>query len=447
MVIEPLDPVDDVLGLGQGEHAARESQPHQLHRGQPLAAVGVALLGESTPLHTPHAAANVQCAHQRSGGVLLLGDVADKLARVQMRTQTAAGGNHGDAVVIQGVDAVAHELGTLGDDIHIHALLKAHGHGLDLPHGHAAVGEEAFEHGDQVLHGEIQVPVPDQDDAAPCKAEFPGGEIDDIKEVRHHAGDLPDGFVRHALLAGFDKVEVVLEQRGVQNRQNAVFFADIRSGLHVGVGDRLAADEVGPRLQAHEGDILRGFLFDALLQLFQVDVALEGEAAFADQALVLDQFLHPSAYAGDVGLSGGKVVIHDDAVAGFDEAGSQDVLAGPALVGGEAVGDAKELVELLFHTEIALAAGIGVVGAEHGRFHIVAHGVDAGVSKHIQEDVAVVKLEGIETGLPDLFQPLPGGEQVQFLNNPHLVHLQRDGVVFIKCNLSHVCSPLMYVDL
>ena len=73
------------------------------------------------------------------------------------------------------------------------------------------------------------------------------------------------------------------------------------------------------------------------------------------------------------------MVVHDNAAAGLHEPGSQDILAGPALVGGEAVLDAEELLELLLHAEIAFAAGVGVVGPEHGGLHIVAHGVDAGV--------------------------------------------------------------------
>ncbi len=180
---------------------------------------------------------------------------------------------------------------------------------------------------------------------------------------------------------------------------------------------------------------------DAGLQLLQVDIALEGQGALADQALVLDQLLHPAAYTGDMGLGGGEVVVHDDAVAGLDKAGGQDVLAGPALVGGEAVGDAEQLLELFLHAEIALAAGVGVVGPEHGGFHVVAHGVDAGVRQHIQENIAVMQLEGVEAGVPDLLQPLLSGQQVQLLDNAHLVHFQGDGVALVKCNLGHGCSP------
>ena len=107
-------------------------------------------------------------------------------------------------------------------------------------------------------------------------------------------------------------------------------------------------------------------------------------------------------------------------------------------MGGEAVLNTEELLEFLLHTEIALAAGVSVIRSEHGGLHVVTHGVHAGVSKHVQKDVAVVKLKGVVAGILDFLQPLAGGQQVQLLDDADLVHLQGDGGVLVESNLRHI---------
>ena len=282
-----------------------------------------------------------------------------------------------------------------------------------------------------------QLLVPQQDRAAPGKAELPGGEVDDVEQIRDHAGDLPDGLVLHPGLAGLDEVQVILQKGGVQYRQQAVTMADGGGGLHVGVGDGLAADQVGAGLQPDEGDVLRRFTLDAGGQRVQINVALEGQVAVALQTLLLHQLLHAAAQTGDVGLGGGEVVVHDDAVAGLDEPGGQDILAGAALVGGQAVLDAEQLLQLGLHLVEGLRSGVGVVGHQHGGLLPVGHGVDAGVRQHIQKDILVVKLEGVEPGGLHPLQPLLRGQQLKLLDDLYLVHLPGDGFVLVKCNGGH----------
>lgn len=441
VIVEPLDPVDDVLGLGEGEDPAGEGQAQQLHGGQALAAVGVALLGEGAALHAADAAADVQGAGQGAGGVLLLGDVGDEVQAVQMRAQAAAGGDDRDAVGVQLVHGVLDELGSLGDHVHVHGLVKAHRHGLHLPDGHAAVGQKALEHGDQVLHGVEQGLVPHDDGAAPGEAELAGGEVDQVEQVGDHPGDLPDALVGHARLADLDEVEVVLEQGCVQHGQNAVLLRQLGGRLHVLIGDGLAADQVRAGLQAQEGHLLRRLLLDAGLQLLKVDVALEGQVALGHQSLIFHQLLHMAAHAGDVGLGGGEVVVHDDAVARLDEAGGQDVLAGAALVRREAVGRPENLLQLVAHDEEGLAPGVGVVRVHRGGHLHVAHGVDAGVGEHIHEDVRVVELEGVEAGGAHLRQTLPGGQEVELLHHLDLVHLHGDRLVLVEFDFGHGWKP------
>ena len=155
------------------------------------------------------------------------------------------------------------------------------------------------------------------------------------------------------------------------------------------------------------------------------------------QTLLLHQLLHAAAQTGDVGLGGGEVVVHDNAVAGLDEPGGQNVLAGAALMGGQAVLDAEQFLQLGLHLVEGLRSGVGVVGHQHGGLLPVGHGVDAGIRQHIQKDILVVQLEGVESGVLHLLQPLFRGQQVQLLDDLHLVHLHGDGFVLVKRNGGH----------
>lgn len=106
-------------------------------------------------------------------------------------------------------------------------------------------------------------------------------------------------------------------------------------------------------------------------------------------------------------------------------------------MGGQAVLDAEQLLQLGLHPEEGLTARIGVVCPQHGGLHIVAHGVDTGVRQHVHENIPVVELEGVETGGLDLLQTLIRRQKLQLLNDLDLVHLHGNGFVFVERNLCH----------
>ena len=273
--------------------------------------------------------------------------------------------------------------------------------------------------------------------AATAKTEFAGREVDDVKEVGDHTGNFPNGLILHALLTGFDEVQVVLQQGSIQHGHDAVFTGNLGGSLHVLVGDGLTADEVCACLQAHVGNILRTLLLDAGLNLIQVDIALEGKGALGDKALIPDQLLHLAAQAGNMRLGGGEVVVHDHAAAGLNKVLGNDMLAGSALVGGQEELHAEQLRQLLVHSVEGLAAGVGIVGAEHGGLHIVAHGIHTGIGEHIHKNIAVVKQKCIEARLLQLGQALTGRQQRKLLHDLHLVHLHRHRGSVVKFDLRH----------
>ena len=90
-------------------------------------------------------------------------------------------------------------------------------------------------------------------------------------------------------------------------------------------------------------------------------------------------------------LGGGEVVIHRHDVAGLYEGLGQQVLGGAALMAGQQVLVAEDLLHRIRQLVEALRPGVGVVGLHHGRQLIVRHGVGAAVGQHVQKDVAGAK--------------------------------------------------------
>ena len=150
--VQPGYAVDGVEHLAHGEHAPGHREAEQLDLGDGLGAVRLALFAERAALHAAHAAGEVDRRGQRSGRVLVVVDVRKEFARVQVAAEAAGGSHDGHAALHE---LLAHEVdedGALADDVFVHRLLQADGDGLHLADAHAAVGEEALEHGHQLAH-------------------------------------------------------------------------------------------------------------------------------------------------------------------------------------------------------------------------------------------------------------------------------------------------------
>lgn len=72
----------------------------------------------------------------------------------------------------------------------------------------------------------------------------------------------------------------------------------------------------------------------------------------------------------------------------------------------------------------------------------IGHGVDPGIREHIQKDIPVMKLEGIEARLLHLLQALGRGQQLQLLDDLYLVHFHGDGFVFVNV-IAGIVGPLL----
>ncbi len=355
-----------------------------------------------------------------------MGDVRDDLGAVEVGAEAAGGLDHRHAVVVQFLHQVGDELRTLADVFHIEGLVKADGHGLHRTDLHAAVGEEALVERHELHHLVGELLVVGGDDAAAGEAEFAGGEVDDIETVCQHVVDLLGGHELAARLAGLHEVDVVLQQGSVENALDAEFVADVRDGKHVLQAHRLAADEVGAGLHAHEGDLLRTVVLDGLAEGLEVEVALERVIRLRDETLLVHQLDHFAAQAGDVRFGGGEVEIHQRDHARLHVGLREDVLRGAALVGRQDVLRAEDLLDGGLDAVEGLGSGVGIIGDAHRGDLLVGHTVHARVRDHIEIDVLVLEEEGVVSGFLDGLEALFDREQGEFLDDAHFVHLQGD---------------------
>ena len=135
------------------------------------------------------------------------------------------------------------------------------------------------------------------------------------------------------------------------------------------------------------------------------------------------------------------MIVHDHAASRLYESGRENVLACPSLMCRQAVFHTEYFFKLVPHAEERFASCIGIIRRHHAGEHLIAHRIYTGVGKHVHEDVAVVKLEGIESGFSHLLQSLFGRQQLKLLNDLYFVHLYRNRFVIIKLNCGHYSIP------
>ena len=113
---------------------------------------------------------------------------------------------------------------------------------------------------------------------------------------------------------------------------------------------------------------------------------------------------------------GGEVHVAGHILAGFDGDVAEDVLGATALMGGDDVLGAEELLHGGLQMEPVAAAGIGFVALHQAAPLLVAHGVGAGVGEQVDIDILRIDQEGVVAGLLGNFLPLGAGVHFNGLN-------------------------------
>ena len=174
--------------------------------------------------------------------------------------------------------------------------------------------------------------------AAPAgRTQFARGKIDDVAQIGDLARDLADRLVLAALLAGFDEVQIILQQARVQNEHNAVLVAYLADLFHVFKRKRLPAHEVRSRLKTHERNLFGAGFLDDRPQLGDIAVAFERIGAGGFKALVNQDLIHRTSVQGDQRLGGRKMKIRGNDAALRNIGLRQDVFAGPSLMRREEI--------------------------------------------------------------------------------------------------------------
>ena len=160
--------------------------------------------------------------------------------------------------------------------------------------------------------------------------------------------------------------------------------ADLAHVLH---GDWLAATGVVGDGQHDQRDALAADARDEGLERGDIHVAFEGViegglAAFGDDEV--DGF---GADEFDVGAGGVEVGVVGDDVALLAGDAEEDALGGAALVGGDDVRVAEDVLHGVAEAIEAAAAGIALVAFHDGGPLMGGHGAGAGVGEEVDEDV------------------------------------------------------------
>ena len=138
---------------------------------------------------------------------------------------------------------------------------------------------------------------------------------------------------------------------------------------------------------------------DQALERRHVHIALEIQAGLRIGGLGNRQVHGARAGELDVGPGGVEMRVRRHHVARLAHHREQNALGGAALVRGDHVAEAGQLVGRPLEAEEALAAGVGFVAAHHRRPLLGGHGAGAGIGEQVDQDVAGFDQEEVVAGL------------------------------------------------
>ena len=183
--------------------------------------------------------------------------------------------------------------------------------------------------------------------------------------------------------------------------------ADLANVFH---GHRLAAAGVVGDGQHHQRHALAAHALDQLLQRRHVHVAFEWMRRGGLPAFGNDQVDRLGADKLDVGAGGVEVRVVGDHVALLAHHAEQDALGGAALVSGNHVPVAEDVLHRIAEPVEASAAGVTLVALHDRRPLVRGHGPGAGVGQQVDQHIVGRKQKQIVVrGAQQLLALLAGG--------------------------------------
>ena len=403
-------------------------------------AVFVALFGKRASFHAAYAGRDVNRRSERSRRIFRLRNVFTEFRRVDVATESACRKNHGNAAFMEFLRHIFDEFRTLRNYVFVHGFVQADDDGFHFANGHAAVGEEAFVERNEFLHAHFVFLCANRDSSAAGEPELARREVNDIHERRDFRRDFTDAHVFAGFFAFLDEVKIVLQKRRVEHDPDAVFFAEGGDFAHVLERKRLPADEIRSRFDTDKRNASRRNFFNQRFKARNIEITFERAIVNRFQTFFDDEFFDAPAEARDVRLGRREVEVHRNHVARLDKCGGEDVFRRASLVDGQKVFHAENFGNFCRHTVVGFGSGVSVVCPEHGGLLQVAHGVHAGIGQHVHEDIAVLQKEGVVAGFIHASKAVFRRRQIQFLNNAHLVHFERNFFPAVEFYISHEFS-------
>ena len=293
-----------------------------------------------------------------------------------------------DGVASDGLDAGHSTLGeqfaevpdlgdAVGEVLFVHHLPESHGQCFQVTAGEAAVGGEAFEEDDPRDDPVVHFLCPARHEAADVhQGVLLAGHGDGVGGVHGGLQDLRHGHVPAVRLPVLDEPGVLRHAGGVEEQGNAVPF---RHGGHVPeVLQAHGLSSAGVVGDGHhdEGNV-PPVVGEGLFKLGDVHVALEGVRVLPVEGL-LDDAVHGGCLrVEDVPPGGVEGHVEGNHVPFLHERAEDHVLGGPALVDGNGVVEAQDVLHRLLQAVEAVRPGVGLVAHHDGGPLLLAHGARA----------------------------------------------------------------------
>ena len=238
---------------------------------------------------------------------------------------------------------------------------------------------------------------------------FLGRESAAVGEREHLLCDLFGGPSGVTGLLLFNEPRIFGETAGIEIEGEIVAAGDLTNRFDVGERNGLAAAGVIGDGDHDQGDVSRAFGFDQALQRRDIHVAFEGNLKLRVASRGQRQVDGFCAAKLDVGTRSVEVGVVGDDVSGFAEDSKENPLGGAALMGGDDIAEAHEIVNGGFETVETFATGVGFVAAHHGGPLLGRHGAGAGVGEKVDENVDGAELEEVVAGIFEQLLTLFGG--------------------------------------
>ena len=353
----------------------------------------------------------VEFGSKRDAGELIARDVRQEGAGVYIDGVATGGLDDRNSA---GGDVIA-EISGGGDAVVevflLEGFLNSDGNGFEVAAGKTAVGWVALGEDEEIfflLGEDVVVGAEEATDVG--HAVFFGGHGAAVAVAEHLLCYFFRSFVGVAGLAEFDEPGVLGEAAGVEVERDVVALADGADRADVLHGNGLAASGVVRDGEHDERDVFAAYASDERFERGDIHVAFEGIAERGLAAFRNEEVDGFCADELDVGARGVEMGVVGDDVALLTGNTEEDALGGAALVGGDDVGVADDVLDGVAESVEAAAAGVALVAFHDGCPLMRGHGAGAGVGEEVDEDVVgVEKEEVVMCGFEELFALGAGG--------------------------------------